>query len=160
MNQQNHKSKTVSWEVISINLKNVSSCMKIDQIALKGLWNKQQWEKELSDSQRLCIGIIDNSNLIAFGCSWMIVDELHLTAIAVHPLHRRIGLGQVVLSNLFHQAANKGCAMATLEVESDNTAALALYKSCGFKTAGRRSNYYKNGSDALIQWRALTLKHE
>ena len=129
--------------------------MKLDQLVLKGLWNKQQWEKELSDSQRLCIGIIDNSNLIAFGCGWMIVDELHLTAIAVHPDHRRIGLGQIILSNLFDQAANKGCERATLEVKSDNTAALALYKSCGFKTAGCRSNYYKNGSDAIIQWRSL-----
>ena len=101
MNQQNHKSKRVSWEVISLNLKNVSSCMKLDQIALKGLWSKKQWEKELSDSRKLCLGIIQSSEIIALGCGYVILDELHLTAIAVHPHHRRIGLAQIVLSNLF-----------------------------------------------------------
>ena len=77
-----------------------------DQLALKGLWNKNQWEKELSDSQRLCNGIFDTSNLIALGCGWIVGDELHLTAIAVHPKHRRRGLAQTIISSLFIKQIN------------------------------------------------------
>jgi len=157
MNKKDLKAKGTSARVISLSLENLNACMKLDQIALKGLWSKQQWEKELSDSQRLCLGVFDSKNLIAFGCAWIVVDELHLTAIAVHPHHRRIGLAQIVLSSLFLKASNAGCERATLEVKSTNKAALALYKSSGFKTAGYRPNYYKNGSDALIQWRSLKL---
>ena len=143
-------------EVISLNQENLNACLKLDEIALKGLWNKSQWEKELSESQRLCLGIFDCSNLIAIGCGWIVVDELHLTAIAVHPKHRCRGLAKEVLSNLFKKAHQKGCTRVTLEVKSNNSAALCLYKSCGFKTAGYRSNYYKDGSEAIIQWRSFS----
>ena len=155
MREKDLKCKRDSWQVSSLSLRDAHSCIKLDQIALKGLWSKKQWEKELSDSKRLCIGVFDSSNLIAFCCSWIVIDELHLTAIAVHPLHRRLGLGKVLLSNLFQKASTQSCKRATLEVESSNRAALALYQSCGFITAGCRHNYYKNGSDALIQWRSL-----
>ncbi|WP_320668025.1 ribosomal protein S18-alanine N-acetyltransferase [Prochlorococcus sp. MIT 1307] len=149
------KSKSSSYEVISLSLKNLSACLKLDEIALKGLWSKKQWEKELADSKRLCLGILDFTNLIAFGCGWVIVDELHLTAIAVHPKYRQKGLGRIVLTHLFQEAIHRGCNRSTLEVRSNNNAALALYKSCGFKTEGYRQSYYKNGTDALIQWRSL-----
>ena len=155
MRKKDLKSNRDSWQISSLSLRHAHSCIKLDQIALKGLWSKQQWEKELSDSKRLCIGAFESSNLIAFCCSWMVIDELHLTAIAVHPLHRRLGLGKVLLANLFQEASAQGCSRATLEVNSSNRAALALYQSCGFETAGCRRNYYKNGSDALIQWRSL-----
>jgi len=151
------KSKSSLMEVITLNSQNLNACLELDEIALKGLWSKSQWEKELSDSQRLCLGILDSSKLIALGCGWIVVDELHLTAVAVHPNHRRQGLAQLVLSNVFIQALNRGCTRVTLEVKSDDDAALGLYKSCGFKTAGYRRNYYKIGTDAFIQWRSLNL---
>ena len=151
------KLESLSMEVISLNSEDLNSCLELDGIALKGLWSKDQWEKELSDSRRLCLGIFDSSKLIALGCGWIIVDELHLTAVAVHPKHRRLGLAQLILSNLFIKALNRGCDRVTLEVKSDDDAALGLYKSCGFKTAGYRRNYYKIGTDAFIQWRSLNL---
>jgi ribosomal-protein-alanine N-acetyltransferase len=40
-------------------------------------------------------------------------------------------------------------------VASENTAAGALYADLGFSTAGIRRGYYRNGSDALIQWLEL-----
>ena len=155
MTKKDLTNKRASWKVSSLRLEDLDSCIKLDQITLKGLWSKQQWEKELSDSKRLCIGIFENSNLIALGCGWIVTDELHLTAIAVHPLHRRLGLGKILLSSIFHKASAEGCRRATLEVKSSNREALALYQSCGFITAGCRRNYYKNGSDALIQWKSL-----
>ncbi len=155
MNDKSHQSEESPLEVIALKPENLNACIKLDQLVLEGLWSKQQWKKELSDSKRLCLGIFDRSNLIAFVCGWLIVDELHLTAIAVHPLHRRLGLAKVVLTNLLLIATKKGCRRATLEVNSSNSAALALYKSSGFETAGSRRNYYKNGSDALIQWKSL-----
>ena len=68
---------------------------------------------------------------------------------------RGVLFAQKILSNLFIQAHNKGCSQATLEVKSNDPIALALYKSVGFITKGNRPCYYKNGSDALIQWYSL-----
>ena len=160
MKEKDLKSKGKTLEVISLSLEDLNDCLKLDAIALKGLWSKTQWENELSDSQRICLGIFDSSKLIALTCGWIIVDELHLTAVAVHPNYRRRGVAQTILGNLFIKAIRKGCNQATLEVKSNEPAALALYKTCGFTTTGRRSNYYTNGSDALIQWKPLNLERE
>ena len=71
---------------------------------------------------------------------------------AVAPGLRRQGLGRQVLQALLSEARSQGACQATLEVASDNAAALALYGQLGFSKAGIRRGYYRNGSDALIQW--------
>ncbi len=151
-NEKDFNSRYTSLQVTSLSLEDLEECVKLDLLTLKGLWSKSQWEIELSDSSRICKGIFYSSNLIAFACAWIIVDELHLTALAVHPEHRRNGLGYKILSKLFKEGKKKGCQKATLEVKSQNKAALCLYRSLGFNTAGTRNDYYKSGEDALIQW--------
>jgi ribosomal-protein-alanine N-acetyltransferase len=57
-----------------------------------------------------------------------------------------------LLSALLQQARQQGAIHATLEVGSNNLAAIALYANGGFQSAGTRLKYYSDGSDALIQW--------
>ncbi len=142
-------------KVTSLKRKDIDECMKLDEIALNSLWSKRQWEKELGTSGRLCLGIFNFSNLVSFGCGWIILDELHITAFAVHPNYRREGLAQLVLSSLIDKAREEGCINATLEVNTKNKEAIAFYKACGFKNKGLRKKYYPDGNDALIQWKSL-----
>ena len=93
---------------------------------------------------------------MAVACGWLVVDELHITVVAVDPDERRRGHGRCLLSALLQRARQDGAAHATLEVSDDNIAALALYNRLGFQTAGRREGYYRDGSDALIQWCRLS----
>ena len=46
----------------------------------------------------------------------------------------------------------------SLEVSLDNLVAENFYKKFNFNTVGRRRNYYKNGSDALLKEKKLTTK--
>lgn len=130
--------------------------MKLDQLTLEGIWSKDQWSKELSNSCRLCLGIENDSDLIAFGCGWLVVDELQLTVIAVHPNFRRQGIAKRIVFALFKEAQQKGIKTATLEVNIQNQAAIGLYQACGFRTKGKRIKYYKNEHDALIQSRDIS----
>lgn len=130
-------------------------CLALDQRALGGLWSEAQWRSELEDPRRPCWGLEQRGQLLALACGWLVVDELHITAVAVDPSHRRQGLGRRVLELLLERAAAAGAAHATLEVAAGNGAALALYGRCGFSTAGVRRAYYRNGDDALVQWRRL-----
>ena len=91
----------------------------------------------------------------ALACGWLVVDELHITAVATSPDRKREGLGQRVLQALLAEGGQKGARHATLEVSTTNAAANALYARCGFRTAGIRHGYYRNGDDALIQWLRL-----
>jgi ribosomal-protein-alanine N-acetyltransferase len=101
------------------------------------------------------MGLVVDQRLIAVACGWLVVDELQIGAVAVAPDHRRQGHGRRVLMALLQEARQHGASSATLEVSAANTAATALYASCGFGTEGVRRGYYRNGDDALIQWARL-----
>ncbi|MCP9917669.1 GNAT family N-acetyltransferase [Cyanobium sp. ATX 6F1] len=131
------------------------ACRALDRSALGGFWSEGQWATELADPRRPCLGLWQQDSLVAAACGWLIVDELHITLVAVDPAQRRRGLGRRVLEVLLGRAQALGAERATLEVAADNAAAVGLYGSLGFHTAGRRCHYYRDGRDALIQWRQL-----
>ena len=130
----------------------LADCLALDRSALQGLWTKEQWRRELEDPRRLCLGWSEAKTLLGVACGWLVADELHITLIAVDPSVRRRGHGKRLLSALLQQARQQGAIHATLEVGSNNLAAIALYANGGFQSAGTRFKYYSDGSDALIQW--------
>jgi [ribosomal protein S18]-alanine N-acetyltransferase len=93
--------------------------------------------------------------LLGLGCYWSILEEAHITILAVHPDYQRQGMGKLILYALLRDARRRQLEWATLEVKPSNQAALSLYQKFGFTIAGRRRNYYKDtGEDALILWRS------
>ena len=138
----------------------LNSCLELDQKSLKGLWSKSQWEKELTDPKRICIGAIDleTKKLLGLCSAWIVIDELRITSIAVDPMHQRKGLGRSLLSELIIRSNSLPTNQIHLEVKDTNEPAKALYKSYGFKVKGYRSNFYKDGSAALLFVKELTNK--
>jgi len=99
--------------------------------------------------------------LIGLGCYWSILEEAHITILAVHPDYQRQGLGQLLLYALLRDAKRRHLEWATLEVKPSNQAALSLYQKLGFAKAGRRRRYYQDtGEDALILWRGGLQKQD
>jgi ribosomal-protein-alanine N-acetyltransferase len=91
--------------------------------------------------------------IIGFAGMWIMFDEAHITTIGVHPDERGNGLGELLLLQLFVEAAARGAEMLTLEVRVSNEAAQALYCKYGFTRQGIRRRYYSdNGEDAYIMW--------
>ncbi len=139
-------------KIIQLEIIHLNDCVELDQKSLNGLWTRSQWERELTDPKRICIGVIEleTKKIIGLCCAWLVIDELHITVIAVHPIHRRKGLGRFLLSDLIIRSESLQTNHILLEVKENNEPAKAFYKSMGFKTVGNRSNFYKDGSDALI----------
>jgi ribosomal-protein-alanine N-acetyltransferase len=133
----------------------LQACLALDRASLGGLWNAAQWQSELADPRRPGMGLWQADTLVAMASGWLVVDELHITLVAVAPEQRRRGLGRQVLEELLVVARHQGAQHATLEVATTNGAAVALYRSLGFRDAGLRRGYYRNGDDALIQWLRL-----
>jgi len=91
------------------------------------------------------------SPVLGYGGLWLLVDEAHISTIAVHPQWRSKGLGKLVLLSLLEQGAGRGMQNATLEVRVSNEAAQGLYHKLGFEVAGRQKRYYSdNNEDAFI----------
>lgn len=84
---------------------------------------------------------------------WLMIDEAHVTSVAVRPSYRGRGLGRLLMWGMFEIASNLGARWVTLEVRMSNTVARRMYEGLGFKDAGVRPRYYTdNNEDALIMW--------
>jgi ribosomal-protein-alanine N-acetyltransferase len=81
-----------------------------------------------------------------------VVDDAHVTNIAVAGAHRRSGVGTRLLAEQAWAAIAHGCQALTLEVRASNEAAQALYREFGFVPAGVRKRYYENTEDAIVMW--------
>jgi ribosomal-protein-alanine N-acetyltransferase len=94
-----------------------------------------------------------SASIVGFAGLWLMVDEAHITTIAVHPEYRHRGLGELLLTSLIDIGYEIGAKWVTLEVRVTNYTAQNLYRKYGFHEAGVRHRYYSdNGEDALIMW--------
>lgn len=92
-----------------------------------------------------------HSPVIGYGGFWMMVDEAHISTLAVTPAERGKGIGELLLMRLIKEAEKRGANVVTLEVRVSNLPAQGLYEKYGFTVQGRRVRYYSdNGEDALI----------
>jgi len=135
---------------------NLNAVVELDRLCFGGLWTQEGYSRELDSSHSDLFGLFLPSSalLVGFGCLWSIVDEAHITILAVHPRYQRRGLGQALLVALLLSANGRGLERASLEVRASNNSAIFLYQKFGFETAGRRKRYYQDtGEDALILWR-------
>lgn len=135
--------------------------VELDQRCFGGLWSLDHYQRELeSPNSDLIILEAVSSNLlrgkavIGLGCLWAILDEAHITILAVDPNFQGQGLGKLMLHELLTIAQRRGLERATLEVRASNAIALHLYSKLDFRQAGRRRRYYSDGEDALILWRS------
>jgi [ribosomal protein S18]-alanine N-acetyltransferase len=90
-------------------------------------------------------------NVIGYSGFWFIVDEAHVSTIAVHPDWRGRRIGERLFVSMLEQALDLGAVTATLEVRVSNDRAQSLYGKYRFEVVGRRKHYYRdNGEDALL----------
>lgn len=82
-------------------------------------------------------------------------DEAELLRIATHPDQQRQGHARMLLETVWPTLRAASVIRVHLEVRADNHPALALYATFGFRPAGRRPGYYRDGTDALTLTRQL-----
>jgi [ribosomal protein S18]-alanine N-acetyltransferase len=144
-------SERVALELLSID--HLDDMLAIDQICLGGHWSIDTYKRELASENSHFVGAFLDHQLIGIGCFWAILDEAHITLLAVHPDYRGRGWGKDVLIGLFAQAVAIGMNYATLEVRTANEVAVGLYEKMGFVIAGVRKKYYKDPiEDAFVMW--------
>ena len=124
----------------------------IEKISFTAPWPTSAYTTELT-TNRLAryVGARIDGVLVGFGGIWLMVDEAHITTMAVLPTNRRTGVATILLLELLQEARRGGARVATLDVRVSNVDAQSLYRSFGFAEVGRRIRYYDdNGEDALV----------
>lgn len=131
----------------------VPSLLAIEAEANSAPWSERSFLNELNHPHgEFRVGLLDGE-VVAYGGIWLLVDEAHVTTVAVRSDLRRMGIGRRLVVELMRLARERGMVCATLEVRAGNTAAIELYADLGFTTAARRKGYYPdNREDALVMW--------
>jgi len=130
---------------------------EIDRVSFSMPWPKKAFQYELNDNPRSTLWVAEantpgrKNQIVGVIVSWLIIDEVHIATLAIHPNHRGKGIAQRLILAALQDAVKKGAHQATLEVRANNIPAQELYRSFGFIVVGRRVQYYRdNNEDALI----------
>ncbi len=137
-----------------IDQKFLSQLKTIDCACLGDFWSLDAYEREINNPSSCVLGLTTETHeLLGFGCLWAVLEEAHITVLAVSPEYQGQGLGKSIVWGLLKKARDRHLEWATLEVRASNYVAIALYESFGFKEIGRRPKYYEiTGEDALMLW--------
>jgi [ribosomal protein S18]-alanine N-acetyltransferase len=96
--------------------------------------------------------------IVAYCMLRVVADEVHVNNLAVAPAQRRHGLGRRLLRLGLGVAAERGALSAHLEVRQSNLAAIRLYRTLGFATAGLRRDYYSNPTEDALRLECCDLQ--
>lgn len=139
-------------KVRRMGLEDVDAVHAIEAATFPTPWSREDFVKEMTANA--CARYLvaqEGGQTVGFAGAWIVLDEAHITNIAVRKDCRGRGIGRRLTEELMRYAANLGVVYATLEVRRSNEAAKKLYQSLGFEYVGVRKRYYvDNGEDALI----------
>lgn len=135
----------------------VPRVMEIERAAFSHPWSEDLVRRELGHEFSTVLLAEDDAGLVrGFVISWLVHDELHVLNVAVAPEARRGGVARRLLDVVEAGGREQGARVALLEVRVSNAAAIALYRSLGYRDVAVRPRYYaENGEDALLMDKPL-----
>ena len=124
----------------------------LEKICVSTPWSRAMLAEELDNACSAFLTALDeDGRVIGYAGLQVVLDEGYIANIAVRPEDRQKGVASQLLQVFIDFARGNKLAILTLEVRPSNTAAIVLYGHHGFRTAGRRKNYYEHPKeDALI----------
>jgi [ribosomal protein S18]-alanine N-acetyltransferase len=128
--------------------------LEVEHASFTTPWSREAFYNELYNNKFAVYLVLEKDHVVIGYCGvWIVIDEAHVTNVAILPQYRGRKLGEAILSKLMSIAKEKGARSMTLEVRVTNHVAQSLYRKLGFQNGGIRKNYYSdNQEDALVMW--------
>lgn len=138
-----------------MNSEDIDGVMNVETQCFKIAWSKESFEYEMKENNKAMYVIAEYKGIIlGYAGLWKILDEGHITNIAVLGEFRRKGIATLMLNKLIKLAQDEDVKSFTLEVKNTNNIAINLYENLGFCACGLRKGYYKDtNDDAIIMWK-------
>jgi len=147
----------VAFELRPMLLQDAQQVHHLDQICFSLPWPKHSFAYEVEHNRVSRPYVVEWTSangaqrIAAMMVCWLVMDEVQVATIAVHPDFQQQGLARWLLAHGLLQAEKEGAEHAFLEVRAGNYAAQALYRKFGFEVVSERKRYYRdNGEDALV----------
>ena len=141
-------------EILPMTDADLKAVVEIETLSFPSTWPQNAFQNEIHDN-KLAHYFVGKSGgrVVAYGGIWVILEDSHITTIAVHPQSRGQRYGELMLLHLLDETIAKGASWITLEVRETNVVAQKLYKKYGFTVVSTRRGYYSdNNESALVMW--------
>ena len=141
-------------EIEQMRADHIPVVLDIESVSFSTSWPANAFTNEIGENKlaHYYVGRIDGK-IVAYGGIWVILEDSHITTIAVHPDQRGRGLGEQMLVHLLDEAMSRGASWITLEVRESNEVAQRLYRKYGFTNVSVRRAYYSdNNENAVVMW--------
>lgn len=135
-------------------LHDVNEVYEIEKESFTLAWTKEAFEQEMVKNDFAYYVVAETEEGIIGYCGmWLVIDEAHITNIAISPSQRGKKLGEALMKAAIDSAKAQGAQLMTLEARVSNVVAINLYKKLGFQNGGIRKGYYTdNQEDAIVMW--------
>jgi ribosomal-protein-alanine N-acetyltransferase len=133
-------------------MEHVAEVAAIERQVYPSPWSEGAFESEVNENGFAHYFVaLEGERVIGYAGIWVVLDEAHITNLAVHPDYQRRRVGSALLECLIVEAKRRRANRMTLEVRFSNEIAQLLYGRYGFEPRGVRTKYYSD-EDALIMW--------
>jgi ribosomal-protein-alanine N-acetyltransferase len=138
-----------------MNADHLDQVAELERICFPDPWSRNMLAEELDNAlSAFLVALDDGDRVVGYAGVQVVLDEGTITNVAVRPECRRQGIAGRLLQVFLDFAQANHLAFLTLEVRASNYDAIALYGSRGFRSVGRRKNYYEHPKeDAIIMTR-------
>lgn len=137
--------------ITKMSSEHVAQIALLEKLCFHDPWSENSIASELNNSLSLWLVALDGESVVGYVGSQTVLGWTDMMNVAVHPDHRRKGIGELLVTALEKELQKQESTCLTLEVRASNGPAKALYYKLGFLEVGRRKNYYRNPKeDALI----------
>jgi len=128
----------------------VDRIMCLEEGAIPHPWQRKEIEKLITEDNKCAFVTEKNGHIACYiGCD-IVLDEGNIGNLVTEEEERGKGLATAILKRLLVYLKEQGVKKVYLEVESTNTAAIVVYKKCGFKSYNIRKGYFGVGRDAIL----------
>ncbi len=143
-------------KIRKMKIDDLEKVLEIEKKSFPNPWSKNAFLYEIESDVSYPWIIELDDRIVGYSIHWLILDEAHLSNIAIDPIFRRRGIGKFLLEKVIESVKKMGAKFLTLEVRVSNTNAITLYTKMNFKVVGIRKNYYTNPvEDAFIMMKNL-----
>jgi ribosomal-protein-alanine N-acetyltransferase len=129
---------------------------EIERVCFSLPWSTSSFEQELKNELAYYQCAEENGKIVGYMGMWRVIDECHITNIAVLPEYRNRGIASMLINKMIKICKCSEINSMTLEVRQSNLPAIRLYEKFGFVSVGKRPRYYmKPIEDAIIMWKKI-----
>ena len=148
--------------IVPMNADHLDEVAELERICFSVPWSRNMLAEELDNLlSAFLVALDDSDKVVGYAGVQVILDEGYITNVAVRPECRRQGIAAKLLQVFLDFAKANQLAFLTLEVRASNYDAIALYGSRGFRSVGRRKNYYEHPKeDAIIMTKEFEYETE